>query len=135
MKRLIYCLLAALLAAAPKPCLARAQAIGEMLQAQPRVPAPSIPGPSSGLAGRSTMRHPKSARSGQIITLSKQRYTLPAKKPAAANQAEPAFTIYGETSATESGTEDAAARASKTAAKPPQPASTPGKSASHQPPS
>lgn len=135
MKRLIYCLVAALLAAAAMPRLARAQAIGEMLQAQPRLPAPSMHGSSGGLFGRSTPQHPKSARSGQIITLSKQRYTLPAKKPATAGQAEPDFTIYGETSATEPGTANAAGAASKTAAKPPQPASPPEKTEPNRPPS
>lgn len=102
MKRLIYLFLAALLACAPGLCFGSApQAIGEMVQIQPKVPAPSLPGNLMPTAGQPAARHTESSTSGpKIITVTKSHYQLPAKN-AAVKQNEPDFTVYGDDSANE----------------------------------
>lgn len=97
MKRLAYCVLASLLIGGSALC--SGQAIGEMVQIQPKVspPAPAMSGSSNGFSGRSRVRRNIPSTSGGIITISKGHYQLPAKK-SSTGQAQPAFTIHGDDS-------------------------------------
>lgn len=98
MKRLIYGILAGLLVCAPAPCFGRSpQAIGEMVQIQPKVPAPSMPGNNALISRQPAVKRTNaSGTSGtsQIITVGRSHYRLPAKKTTA-DPNEPEFVIYG----------------------------------------
>jgi hypothetical protein len=93
MKRLIYCVMAALLAVAPGLCFG--QAIGEMMQIQPKAPAvsPSMPGNMT-FSGQTKIRRRVPSTSGGVINMGKTHYELPAKT-SSTGQAQPVFTIHG----------------------------------------
>jgi hypothetical protein len=95
MKRLTYCVVALLLIGGSGLCFG--QAIGEMMQVQPRVspPAPSMPGNSNGFSGRSRVRRNIPSTSGGVINMGKTHYQLPAKTTST-GQPQPAFKVYGD---------------------------------------
>jgi hypothetical protein len=93
MKRLIYGILAGLLVCAPVPCFGRSpQAIGEMVQIQPKVPAPSLAGNKALISRQPTVKG--TSGTSQIITVGRSHYRLPAKKTTA-DPNQPEFVIYG----------------------------------------
>lgn len=93
MKRLIYGILAGLLVCAPAPCFGRSpQAIGEMVQIQPKAPAPSLPANKALISRQPTVKG--ISGTSQIITVGRSHYQLPAKKPTA-DPNQPEFVIYG----------------------------------------
>jgi hypothetical protein len=98
MKRLIYCVMAALLISAPGLCFGRSpQALGEMLQLGPKAPTPTQPENVRTVTKAWSHRRTNPSTSGGMMTLSKERFLIPAKKPDG-----PAFTVYGDDSTSES---------------------------------
>lgn len=95
MKRLIYCVLAGVVAAAPGLCFG--QAIGESIQIQANTPAPSMTSSSRLTSGRRSSRakRTQTAANGQIITIAPRQYQPPAKN-ANAGSAEPTVAYGGD---------------------------------------
>ncbi|MGC2160840.1 MAG: hypothetical protein WA634_02925 [Silvibacterium sp.] len=135
MKRLIYCVLPTLLVGTPALCFARSpQAIGEMVHIGAATSKPVSPAPGGAISLRRAGRRSRAAtnrtvKSGEVMNLhwgaSEMRTSRAGARKSAqkggAEQARPAFVIYGADSSDDS---DSAAKTLK-------PQAAPAKTVSH----